>query len=178
MQSCRNIKIQCVFRLILSSALVYLCPLSVRANESVTLVWSPSSDPGVAGYRIYYGAASQSYTNCTDVGMATNVTIVLPSTGGTYYFAAADYDASGVQSDFSNEAIFTVPAAARLTPAMLSAGQFAFTVSGTAGCNYVVQVSTNLSNWSPMATNVPPFTFVDPNASNFSRRFYRAVAYP
>ena len=35
------------------------CQLPARA-ASVTLTWDPSSDPNVAGYKIYYGTASQS----------------------------------------------------------------------------------------------------------------------
>jgi endonuclease/exonuclease/phosphatase family metal-dependent hydrolase len=71
-------------------------------------------------------------------------------------------------------------------PATLSAaaanpsGQFQFTVTGTPGSNYVVQVSTNLSssNWLSLQTNSSPFNFIDTNWHSYSQRFYRAVALP
>jgi Concanavalin A-like lectin/glucanases superfamily/Polysaccharide lyase/Bacterial Ig domain len=56
-------------------------------------------------------------------------------------------------------------------------------VTGEAGATYTVQAATNLLNplWLTLATNVsgaPPFLFVDPYASNFTRRFYQAVPTP
>ena len=58
------------------------------------------------------------------------------------------------------------------------AGQFQFTLTGTPGSNYVIQVATNLtgSPWIPIRTNVAPFLFTDPYASNHHQRLYRAVA--
>jgi len=57
-------------------------------------------------------------------------------------------------------------------------GQFAFTVGGTAGHNWVIEASTNLglSNWVPLATNLVNFT--DTNAAGLSQRFYRARLLP
>jgi uncharacterized repeat protein (TIGR03806 family) len=52
--------------------------------------------------------------------------------------------------------------------------QFSATVSNT----YVLQGSTDLVHWLPLATNVPtasPFIWVDPSATNFPARFYRVV---
>jgi hypothetical protein len=65
------------------------------------------------------------------------------------------------------------------SPSYTMNNQFQFTVSGTAGSNYVVQVATNLSAptaWVSLLTNASPFTFVDCNAQNFPQRFYRAQA--
>jgi endonuclease/exonuclease/phosphatase family metal-dependent hydrolase len=71
-------------------------------------------------------------------------------------------------------------------PATLSAaalnlnGEFQFTVTGSTGSNYVVQVSTNLSIsiWLPVQTNSSPFNFVETNWRSSPQRFYRAVAAP
>jgi len=56
--------------------------------------------------------------------------------------------------------------------------QFQFTVTGTAGSNYVVQATTNLAspNWIPIYTNTAPFVFTQLNAPAFSQRFYRSFA--
>jgi hypothetical protein len=57
-------------------------------------------------------------------------------------------------------------------------GQFQFTVSGTAGHNWVIEASTNLglTNWVSLATNVVNFT--DTNAAALNQRFYRARLLP
>jgi endonuclease/exonuclease/phosphatase family metal-dependent hydrolase len=65
-------------------------------------------------------------------------------------------------------------------PGLNGTGQFEFTVMGSAGSNYVVEVSTNLNgaNWVSLQTNAAPFTFVETNSGLYSQRFYRAVALP
>jgi hypothetical protein len=60
----------------------------------------------------------------------------------------------------------------------MSGGQFGFAVSGSAGLNYIVQMSTNLTstnNWVPVFTNVSPFIFGDTNIV-VPQKFYRAVS--
>src|SRR5712671_1390866 len=52
-----------------------LAPCSVRAASSVTLAWDPSPSGGVAGYNVYYGPASGTYTNMVTAGNATNATV-------------------------------------------------------------------------------------------------------
>ena len=50
---------------------------------------------------------------------------------------------------------------------------------GVAGINYVIEASTNLSNWLPVSTNTADsgglFTFTQTNASQFPQRYFRAV---
>ncbi|HWC60011.1 MAG TPA: hypothetical protein VHC44_09990, partial [Verrucomicrobiae bacterium] len=75
----------------------------------------------------------------------------------------------------------SVPAGpATLGVAAFTANNFFFTVTGTVGSNYVIQVSTNLSgsNWVSLFTNAAPFTFTNSNANNFPQGFYRAIAAP
>jgi hypothetical protein len=57
-----------------------------------------------------------------------------------------------------------------------SGGQFQFTLIGESNLNYVIQVSTNLQSWTPLATNSSPNAArsITINAPN-SRSFYRAV---
>jgi len=57
-------------------------------------------------------------------------------------------------------------------------GCFGFNVQGQAGQVIVIEVSTNLLDWLPLQTNTlgsGPFYFSDPNTTNFTQRFYRAV---
>ncbi len=83
--------------------------LSAFATGSVTLAWNASTDPSVAGYNVYYGAASGTYTNEICAGSATNATISGLVQGATYYFAATTYAASGMESPFSGEVSCLVP---------------------------------------------------------------------
>ena len=225
--------------------------MSAFADQSVTLNWNPSSDPAAVGYRIHYGTISHQYAHVVTVGNLTSATIGGLAGGATYYFAATTYDAQNAESDFSNEADYTVPLAsdpslplvknvvmgqnvtfsaalggatglhyqwslnsnivaaatnstltlnnvtaaqagtysvtitgnigltsnltATLTPAVYAHGQCSFNIAGTPGYQYIVQASTNLGNWIPLQTNTAPFTFVDANAGQFQQRFYRTL---
>jgi Fibronectin type III domain len=69
-------------------------------------------------------------------------------------------------------------AAALAVAAPPAHGQFAVNVIGVTGYNYVVQVSSDLVHWTSVTTNTAPFTFVDTNAGQFPRRFYRSYSPP
>jgi hypothetical protein len=84
-------------------------PTGTPPLNSVTLAWSESPDQSVTGYRVYFGAASQQYTNSVTVGKVEQAVITNLVSGTTYYFAATAYDAAGVESDFSNEAVWLAP---------------------------------------------------------------------
>jgi hypothetical protein len=61
---------------------------------------------------------------------------------------------------------------------MLPNGYSSFQMTGEPGWTVVVQASTNLVNWTPVATNVLgsiPTPFSDPESAQFSQRFYRLV---
>jgi hypothetical protein len=68
--------------------------------------------------------------------------------------------------------------AAVLTPLAPASGRFAMTVAGVQGDKYVVEASTDLVHWVPVQTNTAPFTFVDAQAGQISRQFYRSVYLP
>ena len=65
---------------------------------------------------------------------------------------------------------------------LLTNGQAQFQLNATRSQQFVVQGSSDLSNWVSFATN--SFTFsattnvIDPNAGSYSNRFYRAVGTP
>ncbi len=58
----------------------------------------------------------------------------------------------------------------------LSSGNFSFVVSGTTGIKYAVEASVDLINWVRLQTNTAPFTFTDPDASQFPSRYYRTIS--
>ena len=94
---------------ILWGALLLLAGTPALANQSVTVTWNPSQNTNVAGYHVYYGGASRVYTNFVTAGNVTSIALSGLSAGATYYFSATALDSSGDESDFSNEATYTVP---------------------------------------------------------------------
>ncbi|MBI5507290.1 MAG: fibronectin type III domain-containing protein [Deltaproteobacteria bacterium] len=62
---------------------------------------TPCTD--LAGYKLYFGDQSRTYTTTIDVGNRTTFTIFdLPA--GVHFFAVTAYNTAGAESDFSNEA--------------------------------------------------------------------------
>ena len=78
-------------------------------SPTVTLAWNANTEPDVAGYRVYYGVASRTYTNMTDVGNITTNRIAGLVEGVNYFFAVSAYNAAGAESDFSDEVSYLVP---------------------------------------------------------------------
>ncbi|HEX5221261.1 MAG TPA: immunoglobulin domain-containing protein [Verrucomicrobiae bacterium] len=107
----------------------------------------------------------------------TNVTL---SDSGTYDVLATNFYGSAHSFAATLTVFLPVIPATLVSPAYTTNRQFQFSVVGTVGSNYVVQVATNLASpttWLSLFTNVSPFTFVDSNAQNFPQRFYRAQAH-
>jgi hypothetical protein len=74
---------------------------------------------------------------------------------------------------------FQEPLAELGSPARLGNGAFQFTLSGTPSRRYEIQGSTNLIQWSVLATltNANPnglLPYVDQTATNLPLRFYRS----
>lgn len=162
-----------------SSLLSLLLQPSVLANQDVTLTWNPSKDSSAVGYKLYFGLESYNYTTWVDVGNVTQATVALPDGISTFFFAATTYDRNGNESDFSDETMIhpstsgTTAPMNSITQANMAGGVFDFTVNGATGTQQVVEASTDLVNWVPVATNAAPFVFSDPDSGHFSQRFYR-----
>jgi len=63
-------------------------------------------------------------------------------------------------------------------PAVTADPIFQFNVIGVPGYHYVVQASTNMTDWVSLQTNVCPFVFEDTNSMNYPARYYRAYYQP
>jgi len=72
-------------------------------GDNVTLAWDPSADPMVAGYNLYSGVASRTYTNLVDTKAATSTVLSNLTPGVTYFFAATTYTLAGLESDYSSD---------------------------------------------------------------------------
>jgi|GEM_PF-2827796 len=76
---------------------------ALSQTNSINLGWGASASPGIAGYRLYYGAASGNYTNTATLGNVLTNSVSGLTAGITYYFALTAIDTNGVESLFSNE---------------------------------------------------------------------------
>jgi len=76
------------------------------ASGVARLSWDPAL-AGAAGFKVYYGTSSGSYSTSINVGLVPGYSVsgLAP---GTYYFAVTAYDASGNESLYSNEARKTI----------------------------------------------------------------------
>ena len=73
------------------------------------LAWDPDAGGAIAGYRLYDGVVSRTYTNVIDTGTVTTQTVSNLTAGVTYFFAVTAYDTNGLESDYSSEVSYTVP---------------------------------------------------------------------
>jgi len=97
------------FRSALGAAVLVLgLAPSVHAASAV-LSWNASGESDLGGYIAFWGGASRSYSNQSDVGTARSLTIPGLTEGNTYFFAVKAYDVTGNQSAFSTEVSLTVP---------------------------------------------------------------------
>jgi hypothetical protein len=72
----------------------------------VTLTWAANVEPDLAGYKIYVGTNSGTYSFSGSpfvTGKVTSYTISNLPKGQTYYFAISAYDSAGNESVLSAE---------------------------------------------------------------------------
>jgi hypothetical protein len=130
--------------------------LSARAQNSVTLAWDASTSATVTGYRLYQGVESGTYTNTTDVGNVTKLSVPAPALGGTNFYAVKAYDSTGGLSDFSNEITYSVPVTNGSVTIALT--------SPTNGASYIAPAT------------IPLIATVDPNGHNLAKvQFYNGA---
>jgi fibronectin type III domain protein len=148
---------------------------------SVTLAWTPSSAADIAGYRVYWGTASRSYSNMIDTGPVTVATVTPLIAGTTYYFAATSYDTTGLESPFSSEIVYTVPPLVAGVPvlhlAVNSTSQILLTSTAPVGYQYDVLASSDLISWTAIGTVAADLNgavrFTDPRPATNAAGFYQ-----
>ena len=101
-------------------------------------------------------------------------------TGAFNLFSNTTVSANAFESSFNNSvavsALFLVQPPYFTSANFLPNNQFQIGFYGNPGSNYVLEATTNLSNWTPISTNAAPttpFNMIDPGATNFPYRFYR-----
>ncbi|MDE3067237.1 MAG: immunoglobulin domain-containing protein [Verrucomicrobiota bacterium] len=164
---------------------------AVQPTNSAPLIVIPPTNTAVAAgqtatFSVQASAPSgtsllyQWQFNSANLPLATNASLTLTNVTradvGSYSVTVSD----NAGATNSGPAMLTVydSAAAVLGPVARTDSGFVLSVSGVPGYRYVVEASTNLSDWVPLQTNTAPFYFSDPNASLFHRRFYRSLYLP
>ena len=93
-----------------------------------------------------------------------------------YVFTARAQDNGGLSTTSAVINVFILTNTVLTSPARLPDGKFRFTVEGISGQTYAAESSTNLTVWSPFATNVAPantFNITDSTSTNILQRYYR-----
>jgi hypothetical protein len=146
-----------VTMLVAVCALLALQPLLI-ATAQITLAWTPSPDPQVTGYRVYFGSSSHAYTNARAAGNVTMFTVSNLIPGTTYFLAATAYYSNGLESDFSTEVSASVSVGNR-TPTLNPLENI--TINENAGLQSVA-----LTGISSGATNESQTLVVTTSSSN------------
>src|SRR5437016_6295513 len=82
---------------------VVACNSIAQGTNGVPLAWDPNPEPDIAGYILYCGTASGTYTNSIDVGNVDTAGVSGLFNGLTYFFVVTAYNTAGLESDPSNE---------------------------------------------------------------------------
>jgi hypothetical protein len=100
------------------TALYFIVSSTVAYAGQVILGWDKSTEPDVAGYKIYYGTATRNYTQNIKITSPdiTTVTIINLLDGQKYYFAATAYNSGLIESDYSEEVSCTIASATTSIP--------------------------------------------------------------
>jgi hypothetical protein len=73
------------------------------ANAGVILEWNANNEPDIAGYKLFYGTASHTYTAQRDVGKVTHAVVPELTLGAAYFFALTAYNTAALESKLSTE---------------------------------------------------------------------------
>jgi len=95
---------------------------AVNAQNQLPLVWESSPETDVAGYVLYLGTTSGTYSTILDVGNSTSHSFSGLTAGTTYYCRVQAYNSAGLASDLSSEVALTVGSAPALFGTWASAG--------------------------------------------------------
>jgi hypothetical protein len=154
---------------------------TVPASYSVALGWVASPSTDVTGYRVYYGTASGNYTASISLGTVTAATVPGLAAGVTYFFAVTAFNASGLESDLSNQMSFQ-PGLQGTSIGSAANGEMVLTMKGLIGQQYDIEASQDLKTWAIISKvtlgSNGSMEFSDPDAADFPERFYRIRVSP
>ena len=163
--------------------------LAAVSNQTILagrtlLVTNSASDADIPVQTLTYGLASAPTNAAIDPNSGVfswRPTMTQSPSTQTVAVVVADNGAPSMSATQSFAVTVARPAVPVLSAASATNKQFGFWISGDAGPDYTVQVSTNLTSWKPVFTsNSPalPFFWADTNALSGSLLFYRVQLSP
>jgi VCBS repeat-containing protein len=122
-------------------------------------------------------------------GNVSHGSLILNTDGSFTYTPATNYIGSdsftykpkdaGGNGNLTTVTITVLDNPLSFSSAKMTAVGFSLQLSGVPASTYVIEASTNLTDWTPISTNsglTGSVVFTDTEAANFSQRFYRAMA--
>jgi hypothetical protein len=165
--------------LFLSAMLVF----SAGAEE-VRLAWDSNTEPTLVGYRLYYGLGAN-YSSFVEVGAtSTTATVSNLQANQTYVFAVTAFTLSGLESPFSEQVSYTVPArtansapvASSTSVQTLEDQSRSITLTGTDANGDSLQFVVTSAPTGGILTGVAPNLTYLPNPNFFGSDSFKFVA--
>lgn len=114
-------------------------------------------------------ATHANYTNTNPQSTTTNA----PTTRA--YTAIASNSSGSRTSLVAHVTVYPSATATLSEHAYLSGNKFKLTVTGIPGYNYIVQATTNFTNWVSLHTNTSSFSYTNDASTNYLYRFFRSI---
>jgi len=114
-------------------------------------------------------------------GSTANLGFVTESTQGLSFPQVATVSSDQLDPNYSNNSATTETDVTSASPTLYGSAEpnrFTLSFDAPSGLKYVIQTSTNLTSWTPLATNTVvggTIKFTDSNVTSLKYRFYRAV---
>jgi hypothetical protein len=159
----------------------------------VSLEWSPNPETNLAGYKIYFGTVSGTYSAAFDVGAVTQAALPPMILGRTYYVALRAYDRESREGPLSAELVITATPPGPVASTGFAAGspgagalQWKYPKSAVIPADrFTIQSSEDLVLWSAaggitsaeaIRSDEQWLYFEVPFATNKPRQFFRVAA--
>lgn len=156
---------------------------TIGAGVTLTLTNSatdPDVPPQVLTYSLPAGPANAAIDAANGV-FTWRAPVASGGTTNAVTISVTDNGNPPLNASQSFNIIVTPAAAPSMSAPSYASGQFSFSINGSYGPDYIMQVSTDLFHWTSLATNsspTVPFTFTDTGAGSSQARYYRVLLGP
>lgn len=172
--------------LIVTGVVLFIAIGSASSARAIVplLQWDPNPEPTVAGYNVYIGNTSRNYAQVIDVGAQTALPLTNVVQGITHFIAVTAYDATHLESPFSEEIVYTprvdgVTAATLPCTVTVSNNSKTIRFTGRVGQLCRVAASSDLRQWEEIHVAASAgFSTQFTDLSNKPARFYRVIGTP